>query len=98
MSLPLFVREAAQEDIRMAVAWYERQTPELGAEFINSLDSCLSLIRQWPETFPEVHRNSRMAVLRRFPCLVIYRNTPRFISIIAVIHGSRDPRRWKARA
>jgi len=93
VSLPLIVREAAQEDIREAVDWYERQSPGLGADFLRCLDACLSLISRHPEIFPEVYRKSRMALLRRFPYLVIYRPTPEFISVVAVVHGSRHPRR-----
>ena len=97
VSLPLIVREAAQEDIREAFGWYERQSPGLGTEFLRCLDSCLSLVDRHPEIFREVHRQSRMAIVRRFPYLVIYRVTPDFISVIAVMHGSRHPRRWKGR-
>ena len=97
MSLPLIVREAAHEDIREAFGWYETQSPGLGAEFLRFLDECFSLVRRQPEMFPEVHRRSRMAMVRRFPYLVIYRVTPDFISVIAVMHGSRHPRRWKGR-
>lgn len=98
MSLPVIVRDAAQEDIREAVEWYERQSPGLGMEFLRCVDDCLSLMSRYPELFPEVHRKSRMALLRRFPYLVIYRPTPELISVIAVMHGSRHPRRWKSRS
>lgn len=97
VSVRLIVREAAQEDIREAVEWYDRQSPGLGAEFVRCLDACLSLISRHPEMFPEMHRKARMALMRRFPYLVIYRPTTEFISVIAVIHGSRHPRRWKRR-
>jgi plasmid stabilization system protein ParE len=97
VSLPLIVREPAQEDIREAVDWYERQSPGLGTELLRCLDACLSLIRRHPEMFPEVHRKSRMALLRRFPYIVIYRTNPKFIAVIAVMHGSRHPRRWRGR-
>ena len=97
VSLPLIVREAAQEDIREAVDWYEHRSTGLGGQFLDRLDACLSLVARNPELFPEVHRRLRMAVLQRFPYLVIYRVTPEFISVVAVIHGSRHPRRWKGR-
>ncbi len=95
--LPLIVREAAQEDIREAFNWYENQAPGLGTEFLSCLDACLALVGRQPEVFPEVHRQARMALLRRFPYLVMYRVTPDLISIIAVMHGSRHPRRWRGR-
>lgn len=97
VTLPLIVREAAQEDIREAVDWYEHRSPGLGSQYLDRLDDCLSRVARNPELFPEVHRSSRMAVLQRFPYLVIYRVTPALISVIAVMHGSRHPRRWKER-
>lgn len=97
VSLPLIVREAAHEDIREAFGWYENQSPGLGAEFLRCLDACLSLLGRQPEIFLEIHRRSRMALVRRFPYLVIYGVTPDFISVIAVMHGSRHPRRWRGR-
>ena len=98
VSLPVIVRDAALDDIREAVDWYEKQSPGLGSEFVRCLDTCLSIVGRHPEMFPEVHRQSRMALVRRFPYLIIYRITPDFISVIAVMHGSRQPRRWKGRA
>jgi plasmid stabilization system protein ParE len=55
------------------------------------------LISRQPTLFPIVHRQARMALPRRFPYLIIYRVFPDFISIVAVIHGKRHPRRWQAR-
>ena len=49
VSVRLIVREAAQEDIREAVEWYDRQSPGLGAEFVRCVDACLSLISRHPE-------------------------------------------------
>ena len=67
MSVRLIVREAAQEDIREAVEWYDRQSPGLGAEFVRCVDACRSLISRHPEMFRQVHRKARMALMRRFP-------------------------------
>jgi len=97
LNLPVIVREAALDDIREAVVWDERQSPGLGGEFVRCLDVCLSLIGRNPGIFEVVHRQARMALVRRFPYLVIYRITPDFISVIAVMQGSRQPRRWKGR-
>ena len=80
VSLPLIVREAVQEDIREAFGWYERQSPGLGDEFLRCLDACLSRVSRHPEIFQEVHRQSRMALVRRFPYLVIYRGSLRISS------------------
>ena len=96
MSLPVITRDEAETDIAEAAIWYERRSAGLGAEFIRSLDACFALISRQPAVFPTVYRQARMALLPRFP-LVIYRVFPDFISVVAVMHGRRHPRRWKSR-
>ena len=69
----------------------------LGAEFVRSVDACFAIISRQPDIFPVVYRQTRMALLRRFPYLVIYRLFPDFVSVVAVVHGRRHPRHWKTR-
>ena len=97
MSLPVIFREEAEADMAEAALWYERRSLGLGAEFVRSVDACLALISRQPTLFPIVHRQARMALPQRFPYLIIYRVFSDFISIVAVIHGKRHPRRWQAR-
>lgn len=97
MNLPVIVRDEAEADIAEAAIWYERRAVGLGAEFVRSIDACLSLISRQPEIFPVVYRQARMGLPRKFPYLVIYRVFPDFISIVGVMHGNRHPRRWKSR-
>jgi len=39
----------------------------------------------------------RRAQLGRFPYLVYYVVLPEAVSVIAVMHGRREPRRWQSR-
>lgn len=93
----MITRDEAEADIAEAAIWYERRCAGLGAEFVRSIDACFALISRQPEIFPVVYRESRMGLPRKFPYLVIYRVFPDFISIVAVIHSSRHPARWKSR-
>ena len=97
MILLVITRDEAEADIAEATIWYERRCSGLGAEFLRSIDACFHLISRQPEIFPEVYRQARMGLPRKFPYLVIYRVFPNFISVVAVINGSRHPRRWKSR-
>jgi plasmid stabilization system protein ParE len=97
VSLPVIIREEAEADIAEAAIWYERRGIGLGAEFVRSIDACFSLISRQPKIFPVVYRQARMGLPRKFPYLVIYRVFPDFLSIVAVMHGSRHPKRWKSR-
>lgn len=97
VSFPVILRDEAEADMVEAALWYERRCLGLGAEFVRSVDACLSLVSRQPTLFPVIHREAHMALPRRFPYLIIYRVFPDFISVVAVIHGKRHPRRWKAR-
>jgi len=97
VSLPVIFRDEAEAEMAEAALWYERRCLGLGAEFVRSVDACLALVSRQPTLFPVVHREARMALPRRFPYLIIYRVFPDFVSIVAVIHSKRNPRRWKAR-
>lgn len=97
VSLPVIFRDEAEADMAEAALWYERRCLGLGAEFVRSVDACLTLVSRQPTLFPVIHREARMALPRRFPYLIIYSILPDFISVVAVIHGKRHPRRWKAR-
>jgi toxin ParE1/3/4 len=98
------IRPEAEADIGDAYGWYEEQSPGLGEEFLASVDEPLSAIRQAPQRFPPVLRESDFAVrrarLRRFPYGVYFirdeRSTQQ-VSIIACMHGRRDPSRWRSR-
>ena len=97
MSLRVLARDEAEADIAQAALWYERQSAGLGKEFVIAVDECFDLLARQPEAFPVVYRSARLGLLRKFPYLVVYRVFPNFISVVAVIHGRRNPRRWKAR-
>ena len=97
LSFPVILRDEAEADMAEAALWYERRSLGLGAEFVRSVDACLALVSRQPTLFPAIHREARMALPRRFPYLIIYRVFPDFISVVAVIHGKRHPRRWKSR-
>ncbi|HEX5491378.1 MAG TPA: type II toxin-antitoxin system RelE/ParE family toxin [Candidatus Udaeobacter sp.] len=97
MTLSVITRDEAEADIAEAALWYERRAVGLGAEFVRSVDACFAIISRQPDIFPVVYRQTRMALLRRFPYLVIYRVFPDFVSVVAVVHGRRHPRHWKTR-
>jgi plasmid stabilization system protein ParE len=97
VSLRVIVRDEAEADIAEAAIWYERQSAGLGAEFVTAVDKCFAVIAQHPEAFPVIYRGARLGLLRKFPYLAVYRVFPDLVSVVAVMHGRRHPRRWKAR-
>jgi toxin ParE1/3/4 len=97
VSLPLAYREEVPGEINQAVAWYEQQRPGRGREFFSALREHLDFIASNPELYAVEYRRTRPAPMRSFPYVVYYRLESARITVVAVQHGSRDPRAWRQR-
>ena len=91
------VRPAAAADIDEAFLWYEGQRAGLGAEFLSAAQALIDAIAENPLKHPVVGRNTRRALLRRFPYAIYYRVYDEIVVVVACMHGRRDPRRWQTR-
>ncbi|MFL6936301.1 MAG: hypothetical protein ACJ8EJ_16800 [Xanthobacteraceae bacterium] len=54
-------------------------------------------MRENPLQYQVVHGELRRAGLHRFPYAVIYTVMDREVIVLGVVHGHRDPRRWRNR-
>lgn len=97
MTLEVRLRPEAEQDISDTAVWYEEQLPGLGRQFLDEVLVAFSSIAQTPRMHPIIHRKTRRALISRFPFGVYYRVDNTAIVVLAVIHGSRDPRHWKIR-
>ncbi len=91
------VRPAAAADIDETFLWYEAQRPGLGLEFLAAADTLIDAIAEHPRRYPVVRRNTRRALLRRFPYAMYFRIYDEIIVVVACMHGRRNPRRWQVR-
>ncbi|MGH2608975.1 MAG: type II toxin-antitoxin system RelE/ParE family toxin [Tepidiformaceae bacterium] len=96
MTRPVVWRPAAVEELVAALEGYERQRPGLGTEFATACQAAVTLVRDRPELFRQVHGATRRVILRRFPYAIYYHVLHAEIVILAVTHGRRDPRRWQS--
>jgi plasmid stabilization system protein ParE len=95
--MQVVVRPAAAADIDEAFLWYENQRPGLGHEFLAAAQTLIDAVAQHPLRYPVVRRNTRRALLRRFPYAVFFRTYEGIIVVVACMHGRRNPRRWLVR-
>lgn len=91
-----FTPDAAAE-IAEARAWYERHRSGLGQDLMDTVQSTLSSIQRFPESFPRVGGETRRARLPRFPYVLFYRIDPEAIVVVGFIHRARNPRIWRDR-
>jgi plasmid stabilization system protein ParE len=97
MNLAVAFRPEAEADVLETRDWYERQQYGLGDAFRDSLDQIVVRIEAMPQMYAVVFRDVRRGKLRRFPYVIYYRVLSSRIEVIAVLHGSRDPRLWQER-
>jgi len=88
---------AARTDLAAAVTWYEDRAPEVVPQFRQALRAVVQRIAENPKQFPTSPHGTRRALLRRFPYLVIFRETADAAHVVAVFHTSRDQRTWNQR-
>ena len=98
MTSPVRFTAAARADLDDALQWYAVRAPEIVPQFRQALRSIVERIAQNPRQFPPEAHDTRRALLRRFPYLVIFRETDEACFVVAVFHTSREPRIWQSRA
>jgi len=91
------VRPAASGDVEDAYRWYEAQQAGLGEEFLAAANDLMESIIANPLQFPIIHRQTRRALLRRFPYGLFYRIIDDQVVVVACMHARRNPRRWQSR-
>jgi plasmid stabilization system protein ParE len=97
VSYTVHIRHDAELDIEEAAFWYEKQREGLGDEFLDQIQAALRLMAENPYMFPIVHRHTRRALIKRFPFGIYFRIEQNSIVVVAVMHGSRHPKRWQRR-
>ncbi len=91
------LRTEAENDIFEAASWYEGQRSGLGHDFLDAIESIFQLIAEHPLQYPVMHRKTRRALLSRFPFGAYFRMEKEDIVVVAVMHASRNPVRWRER-
>lgn len=97
MSYKLTYRPEVELDIDETAKWYEKHRTNLGFEFIDEVEKKGHVIESKPFLYEKVYKNLRRAVLDRFPFNIFYMVEGESIIIVAVMHGSRHPKRWQKR-
>ena len=97
MTLEVRLRPEAELDLADAALWYEAQRSELGHQFLDETVSTFCSIAEAPLLYPVVHRKTRRALIHRFPFGIYYQVEAAAVVVLAVMHGSRNPHRWKKR-
>lgn len=97
MKRRLHVRPEVQLDIDEAVSWYDDKQLGLGDRFDSELSHLLKRIEDHPLQFPLLELGVRRGLLNVFPYAVYFTVGDEEITVLTVLHQSRDSRVWKSR-
>ena len=86
--------EHALQELRDAIAYYDKIDSGLGVRFRAAIKDALSAIRQFPNAWPKLSASTRRRRTKRFPYGILYRVKNDEIEIVAVAHFSREPHYW----
>jgi toxin ParE1/3/4 len=94
MKKALIVSSRARHQIEKAVEWYDDQQDGLGDQLLDQIQVVFESIEQFPGSHSEIRSGIRRALVTEFQFSVFYVVREKVITVIAVIHHARDPRKW----
>ena len=93
----LVIEPETEAEIAESADWYEERNPVARTGFLSALDRALHLIRERPEQYQIVYRQTRRALLDGYPYALFYKVTESQIIIVSSFHTSRNPKTWRDR-
>jgi toxin ParE1/3/4 len=88
---------SAEDEAQVACVWYAARSPQAAGRFLHALAETIEISAAHRNRFPTFHLDTRRALLKRFPFLVVFRERNSRIEVIAVAHGRRRPGYWRKR-
>ncbi|MBX3042825.1 MAG: type II toxin-antitoxin system RelE/ParE family toxin [Candidatus Kapabacteria bacterium] len=89
--------EPAENELKEAVQYYNKQLGELGNEFAEEVKKSIKRIIYFPYLWKKLSDRTRKCPCKRFPYNIIYFIDKKKIVIVAIMHSKRKPDYWKNR-
>lgn len=83
--------QRAENDLRIAISWYEEQRKGLGLEFLDCIEFAIKRILAFPESYERPHASFHRCIIRRFPFSIFYTLEDEVILIHAIFDNRQDP-------
>jgi toxin ParE1/3/4 len=84
----------ARKELNDASDYYDRIDPQLGDDFLEQIEDCISRILRFPRSWTRLRGEVRRCRTHRFPYSLIYQLEGERVYILAVMHSSRKPNYW----
>lgn len=99
MTYSIRFRPIIEVEVEEAFDWYENQLDHLGDQFLAAIDDVFGEILANPYKFQIRYNKTRIAVINRFPYLVLFTvdESSKDIVVLGVLHQRRNPLHYKLR-
>ncbi|MEM1326358.1 MAG: type II toxin-antitoxin system RelE/ParE family toxin [Bacteroidota bacterium] len=97
MNFQVIIQPEAEDEIDDAFHYLDSIRTGLGFDFLALLSEVIGRLEDNPFQYQKILGEKRRAVIQKFKYSVIYLINNDEVFILAVIHGSRHPRKWKTR-
>jgi toxin ParE1/3/4 len=91
-----FLEEAGNE-FKAAFDWYFERNSLVASEFADELIRAVHKVVEAPQRWPAHVAGTRKFLLHRFPFVIVYREFPSKVQIVAIAHARRRPGYWLSR-
>jgi toxin ParE1/3/4 len=91
------LHSAALEEAEAATDWYAERSHRAAERFLNELKQAIEQVSDHPGQFPAFMFGTRRMVLRKFPFVIVFRETATTVDIVAIAHARRRPDYWRNR-
>lgn len=89
---------AAESEHLESVAYYESKRAGLGASYLAEFERVMRTVCEAPHRYPiEKEPDVRRIRMKRFPYIVLFRESSGSIQVLAVAHNRRRPQYWMDR-
>ena len=97
MKYKLIIRPEAESELLEATKWYEDKVKGLGPNLLLNIEATLESILRIPEAYTPTYKNTRRALVRKFPFGIHYIIDKDTIIVLAIFHENRNPKELKKR-
>jgi len=97
MNYKLIIRSEAESELLDAVKWYEEKVKGLGSNLLLNVEAAIESILRTPEAYTPTYKNTRRALIRKFPYGIHYIFDSNRIVVLAIFHESRNPKELRKR-
>lgn len=99
MAFKVIISPQALEELDKSISYYENKRTGLGIELYEHLLTHIEVLKSNPFRFPviETSKQVRRIVIHRFDYSILFFVVKKTVKIVAIMHNSRNPERWKKR-